>query len=90
METGEEKRYPCPCCGFLTMFGPIRYTFDICPVCGWEDDEVQYDDPDHEEGANTVSLNQARSNYAKFGAAKKCSLPDVRPPRSYEIPLQKE
>ena len=34
--------------------------FDICPVCNWEDDLVQLDDPDEEDCANHMSLNQAR------------------------------
>ena len=90
MKNEEEKCYPCPCCGFLTMSGPTRDTYDICPVCGWEDDEVQYNDPNREGGANTVSLNQARANYAKFGAAKKWSLSHVRPPLQDEIPTREE
>jgi hypothetical protein len=86
MEIDEEERYPCPCCGFLTFFGETRGTFDICQVCGWEDDEVQFKSPDREGGANGVSLNEARANYIKFGAAKKKSLQDVRPPLPHEIP----
>lgn len=82
----EEKSYPCPCCGFLTLSGPTRGTFDICPVCGWEDDEVQFNDPEYRGGANYLSLNEARSNYSKFGAAKKESLKRVRPPKPYELP----
>jgi len=86
METDDEKRYPCPCCGFLTLFGSTRGTFDICPVCGWEDDNVQFDSPDRQGGANGVSLNEARLNYALFGAAKKKSLKDARPPLADEMP----
>ena len=86
METDEDKRYPCPCCGFLTMFGSTRGTFDICQVCGWEDDEVQFNDPDYRGGANVLSLNESRANYAKFGAAKIKSISRVRPPLPHEIP----
>ena len=86
MEADEEKRYPCLCCGFLTMFGPTRDTYDICHVCDWEDDEVQYDNPDFGGGANRVSLNEARLNYAKFGSSDKDSLKRVRPPQPNEIP----
>ena len=83
------KPYPCPCCGFLAMDGPIRDTYDICSVCGWEDDPVQYDDPDFPGGANKESLNEARANYAKFGAMNKESLPRVRLPLAEEIPPKK-
>ncbi|MDD4807476.1 MAG: CPCC family cysteine-rich protein [Oscillospiraceae bacterium] len=35
----------------------------MCPVCGWEDDGVQLDEPDLEGGANEMSLNEAREAY---------------------------
>jgi hypothetical protein len=90
VETEEEKTYPCPCCGFLTMFGPIRHTLDTCPICGWEDDVSQIIEPDMDDGANTVSLNEARENYAKFGAIDEEALSYVRPPRPKERPPKKE
>lgn len=55
--------HPCPCCGFRTMTGEWRGTYDLCPVCGWEDDGVQYDDPDYRGGANLESLNEARTAF---------------------------
>ena len=72
------------------MTGPTRDTFDICPVCDWEDDWIQYNQPDREGGANTVSLNQARANYARFGAKTKEALSGVRLPLPDEIPSKKE
>jgi hypothetical protein len=56
--------HPCPCCGFRTMLDLERGSFDICPVCGWEDDRLQYADPDYRGGANEMSLNQARAKFA--------------------------
>jgi hypothetical protein len=35
----------------------------VCPICEWENDGVQYDDPDYEGGANKVSLNQAKKEW---------------------------
>ncbi|MEK7425862.1 MAG: CPCC family cysteine-rich protein [Actinomycetota bacterium] len=32
--------YPCPCCGYL-VFDEGPGSYDICPVCGWEDDLSQ-------------------------------------------------
>jgi hypothetical protein len=82
----EEKAYPCPCCGYLTLDGPERGTFDICVVCGWEDDDYQIRHPDSDGGANKVSLNQARENYLKFGASSEDRMSRVRKPHPDEIP----
>ena len=62
--------FACPCCGFLTLTGKPPGTFEICPVCYWEDNKVQYDDPDVSGGANDVSLAQARKNFVSFGAVE--------------------
>ena len=43
----------------------MKSIFDICPVCGWEDDRVQDNNPDV-EGANPISLNKAKNNWKKY------------------------
>ena len=68
------------------MFGPVRHTFDICAVCGWEDDVIQTLEPDLKGEVNAVSLNQARANYAKFRAKDREALSRVRPPLPVEVP----
>ena len=35
----KERSYTCPCCNFLTLAEGTHDTFEICPVCNWEDDE---------------------------------------------------
>lgn len=50
---------PCPCCGRLSIIHVG--TYEICEVCGWEDDPFQSENPDYPGGANELSLNQARS-----------------------------
>lgn len=80
------ERFPCPCCGYLTMEEEERGSYDICPVCFWEDDGLQFDEPDDEDGANHVSLNQARENFRRFGACDPESVDAVRPPKKHEIP----
>ena len=58
-----KMKFPCVCCGELTMDEQPPGTYQVCPVCGWEDDKTQYKNPDLEGGANALSLNQAREWY---------------------------
>ncbi len=78
--------YPCPCCGFLTLSEDRYGSYEICPICYWEDDNVQFDDPDYQGGANTESLNEAKLNYKKFGATSLRFINQVRKPLQDEIP----
>ena len=52
----------CPVCKDY-FFSEEEY--EICPICGWEDDPVQRKDPDFAGGANTLSLNEAIKKYAE-------------------------
>lgn len=56
--------HPCPCCGFRTLAEPERGSYQICGVCDWEDDGVQFHDPDYRGGANRASLNEDRRAFA--------------------------
>lgn len=76
----------CPCCGNLTINDVPPGTYEVCPVCGWEDDEVQFLDPNFSGGANRVSLETARANYQEFGAVDRESKLAVRSPRDGEHP----
>ena len=80
-------RYPCPCCGYLTFDEKPPGTYEICPVCGWEDDEAQYSDPTYEGGANSVRLETARRNFLSIGAIDKKAFGFVRQPLPEEIPV---
>ncbi|MBX3383964.1 MAG: hypothetical protein KF864_10705 [Phycisphaeraceae bacterium] len=53
-------RYACPCCGWHTLLSTPPESFEICDVCSWEDDEVQWCDPSYAGGANRESLQDAR------------------------------
>jgi hypothetical protein len=55
----------------MTLPEPPPGTYEICGVCGWEDDPVQFDDPDYAGGANGASLREWR---ARFDADE---LPDL-------------
>lgn len=57
----------CPACGHASL--DQAGNWEVCPVCGWEDDPAQSDDPDYAGGANGISLTEARQNYARFDLA---------------------
>ncbi len=79
------QKYKCPCCGYYTYTEKPNGNYAICPVCFWEDDPIQLNDPDYTGGANTVSLNQARENFIKFGACEKDMRKYVRLPIEEEM-----
>lgn len=54
----ETNSIPCPVCGH----GKLD-EYDICDVCGWENDPIQLEHPNLEGGANEMSLEQARKAY---------------------------
>ncbi len=68
------------------MENPPPGTHDICPVCYWQDDGVQFDDIDIRGGANVVSLRQAWVNFQKLGACSAEFQTFVRPATANEIP----
>lgn len=51
----------------------------------WEDDDIQYDNPDLRGGANKMSLNEAKSSFLDIGAKGPEAAPYVRPPSPGEI-----
>jgi hypothetical protein len=73
----------------LTLPEQPAGTYEICEVCFWEDDGVQFDDPDYEGGANKVSLRQARENFREFGVSELRFKANVRPPRLDEKPSER-
>ena len=77
-----EKKYTCPCCGYCTLSEEPPGSYDICEICFWEDDNVQFNDPDFAGGANDVSLRQAQHNFIKFGCSEKRFKSSVREPRT--------
>lgn len=78
----EKSVFPCPCCGRL-VFPELPGSYEICPVCFWEDDVSQLRFP-RMGGANHVSLIEAQKNYKEFGACELRVKPHVRPPRANE------
>ena len=72
-------KYKCVCCGYNTLQSANALEHEICPVCFWENDPIQNEQPEYSGGANKISLTQARENYKKFGAVLKEYSENVRP-----------
>lgn len=84
MDNNNYRKYACSCCGFFTLSNKPDNTFQLCPICYWEDDGVQLYDPTYEGGANRVSLNRAKVNFVRFGAVEERFKGYVRSPLSDE------
>lgn len=56
----------CPVCGGHKF----TEVFEICPICNWENDYVQEQNPEWRNCANEMSLNDARQAY--LGGKKVC------------------
>lgn len=55
----EEKAGLCPCCEYYSIGFGEDGLWDICPVCFWENGG---------DGPNKMTLEQAKLNFAQFGA----------------------
>ncbi|TAN42452.1 MAG: hypothetical protein EPN25_03170 [Nitrospirae bacterium] len=69
--------YPCPACGYL-VFSESPGSYEVCPICYWEDDIVQLGYPDMAGGANKVSLIEAQNNFIAFGFSEEEFRKNVR------------
>lgn len=52
----DQHECPCPSCGFYTTGETEFGSYNICPLCNWEDDAVQLANPASSGGANSASL----------------------------------
>jgi Cysteine-rich CPCC len=59
------SNYPCPACGFLTLEEPSG-SYEICSICGWEDDHVQLRFPLMRGGANKECLVEHQQDWVKW------------------------
>jgi hypothetical protein len=64
MSKSMSEYLPCPSCGFLTCEENYG-NYNICEVCGWEDDGVQLANPCSGDGANSESLAEAQEKSIK-------------------------
>lgn len=49
----------CPICGKYEFEKVDDY--EICEVCGWENEQYQFNHPDEGGGANEMSLNEYKA-----------------------------
>jgi hypothetical protein len=64
-------KFACPCCGYHTLPSEPQGTFDICPVCNWEEDCEGKSPWDMRSwgGANGgISIFSARQNFDRYGS----------------------
>jgi len=57
----ESKNSICPVCEEYYFESPEDW--DICPMCGWENDGLQRKKEDFWGGANTLSVNESKKVY---------------------------
>lgn len=74
--------FTCPCCGYKT-FDEAPGSYDICPICFWEDDPVQLRFP--QIGGANINLIDAQNNFEKYGAIEKRFVANVRKSNDSDI-----
>jgi hypothetical protein len=76
----EKNLFTCACCGYKTLKEKPPGTYEICHVCGWEDDDV---DSDYEGGANGGSLRMCQRDFYKVDDNKRLTLENLVKPGKY-------
>lgn len=62
---GAPRTFKCPCCEYSSL--PNRSDYDVCSVCGWEDDGTV--DDRSVSAANRATLGEARAAFRQHGTA---------------------
>jgi hypothetical protein len=78
----------CPCCGYRTLSAEHYGSYELCPVCGWEDDAVQLASPCSEGGANRESLYECQKLVENWSKEKMAAFerdPEWRPLNEEEV-----
>jgi hypothetical protein len=61
MKKQNEKKYTCPGCGYLVFAEPSGM-YDICPICGWQDDSGDLEEMYKVVGPNKMPLYDIQRN----------------------------
>ena len=83
LERAREAGY-CPVCGYRVFEEGPPGTWDICPICFWEDEPYPLDEPDTVTGGpnKDLSVTRARENFRRFGAYREGIVEHTRAPRA--------
>ncbi len=65
----DPEKYTCPCCGHK-VFEEFPGSYDICPICFWQDDLTDLEMLYKSMGPNKVSLYEAQKNYELIGVSE--------------------
>ena len=76
-----KRKHTCACCGYQVL-DERPGSYEICPVCFWEDDPVQLLDPWYPGGANKVSLVQGQKNFLALGVSEPRFKKHVKPAKA--------
>lgn len=68
------------------MKEPPPGTYQVCPVCYWEDDYIQSVNLTVAGPPNGISLGEAQRNFLQYSAVLQHLKLYVRPPSPEEIP----
>jgi hypothetical protein len=71
---GVNGKFQCPCCLHFTLHE--RSSYEICPVCFWEDDG--WLDEDEESGPNHITMGEGRESYKAIGSCDPLMLKHCR------------
>lgn len=74
----------CPCCGYQTLPEDQPGSYEVCPVCDWMDDPIQFHNLSYVGDTNHVSLSDARENFEEYGACSPDAVSDTREPATDE------
>ena len=64
-------KYPCPCCGNITLPVPQEDAIAfICPICLWENDVFLQSEEEPSDENHGMTLRQAKDRFRKTGSCR--------------------
>lgn len=83
----EDKKFPCPCCGYKTFPVPKEDALAyICPVCLWENDVFDPGEDQPSDENRGMTLAEGRAAFRRLGAVREDLVQYARKPLPGELP----